>query len=195
MQNAVNYSDDLEYARRRLQETLVRLGDGTPIRVMVINNTGGKFVCCYENLVTQSPSTCLIEELDLTPVPLGFFSYGERASAFCVRKPTRKPVQGLSSCNIHIYNHHDFTMNFSWRYLLQPIFNTYPKVEDAIKELKNSSCTGSTAFAREFAVDRRSPNTPLYLMYRTHQVGVVEDGNLKLDDDKMFLSEHLEECL
>ncbi len=195
MQNAINYSDDLEYARRRLQETLVRLDNGRPIRVSGINSAKGKFVCNYDDLATQLQSTCFIEELDLTPVPLGFFSYTKQASAFCVRKPTRKPVQGLSSCNIHIYNTLNYEYHFSWQFLLQPILNSYPKVEEAINILKNPGHVGTVGFSREFAVGREKPNTPMHIIYRIHKVGAVDNGNLKLDEDKMFLSQHLEECV
>ncbi len=185
------YEDDLEYASRRLNNTLVRLQDGTPFyisrtfyddnRVMVHHGT---------DLVTGDAKSARHSELDLEPVPLGFINTSADM-VYVARKPMRRDWrQGLSHNSMITYGRlrpEDVNMKL----LVQPILQQYPSFARAMQTLKGKK--SSVAFSREFGLTKK--DNAILLCYRQHPVGVVTDNGPVLYAHKSFLQQHLEEAM
>jgi len=183
------YYDDLDYANKRLSQTLVRKRDGTPFLVAIVVNNGKDFICRGENLMTSTPEDVSLSNIDLTPVPLGFFNH-EGKMYFSCRKPMRKDwKQGLSLQSLVVYG---ATRKLGFKVLVQPILNTYPNFVRAL-EIVNRKTVTSVAFSRDFGLSKQDDG--LSLLYRKFTVGKVVRENLVLNRDKFFLDQHLSEAL
>lgn len=184
------YEDDIDYARRRLNDTLVRLLDGTPFFVTSTTRGGhGKLLHCGTNMVTGGEMSVLHSELDLEPVSLGFINLSSGAVYTC-RKPLRRDWrQGLSMTNVQIYG--DLRRsNIQYKHFTQPILKQYPSYEQALSRVAKKN---SVAFSREFSLLNRDDTTLVY--YKQYEVGIVQDNIPVLHTNKFFLQEHLAESL
>ena len=78
--------DTAEYANSRLAETIVRIGD-VPIYVVCVR---AGMVVEYTILDSDDDSvhTCKLEELNLEPVPLGYFNT-HKSAYYASRQPRR----------------------------------------------------------------------------------------------------------
>jgi hypothetical protein len=90
------YDDNIEYAKKRLCNTLVRLKDGSPFFVIKILSDESKEKTCVGYVAGNFVQTCSTNDLDLTPVPLGFVNFVSDCS-YAKRRPMRRDwKQGLS---------------------------------------------------------------------------------------------------
>lgn len=187
---AVNYSDDIDYATQRLQNTVVRNSLGKLVIVTAIFRENEVLHCQLEFISSGEQQTAPLESLDVSPVPLGFVTCGDLDSVFITRKPLRKPQQGLTFAHIHFSKHTHG--QFRWSHLEQSVYNTYPTMTEA----ENLLCgkAGCVAFAREWAVLKTSVSAETEIFYRHWPVGKVKDSVVTLHTNKLFLSETLEEA-
>lgn len=184
------YEDDLEYASRRLNNTLVRTNTGEPFFVLrTYYDDLGVMKHDGENFVTGGRQTVKHADLNLEPVPLGFVNVNNHM-VFVARKPMRRDWrQGLCHNSIVTYGRlrpEDIHLNL----LTQPITKSYPTFDKALKALSKSA---SVAFSRDFGVSKHPDS--IKLVYRKHEVGSVVDGVPSLYPDKMFLQQHLQEAM
>ena len=184
------YEDDLEYASRRLNNTLVRTADGNPFYVLnTYIDEDGKMYHKGEDMLTHERRRELHSTLNLEPVPLGFINTNTEM-VFIARKPMRRDWrQGLSHNSIITFGRlRPEEVNF--KLLVQPIFKQYPSFAKAIAGLAKKR---SVAFSRDFGVVNRDGVTELF--YRQYLVGQVKDNIPVLFDNKMFLQQHLVEAM
>lgn len=184
------YADDIDYARKRLNGTLVRNTSGDPFLVQGVLKEGSVVVCLGTNLITSEATFTPINDIDLTPVPLGFANHGDKMSFFCRRPLRRDWKQGLSTGNMIIYG--DAKRDFSWGMLTNTIINKFPKLNEVVRYVKKDSGR-SKAFSRNFGLS--SLNGDVALVYRKFVVGRLDGDNLVLSRDKFFLEEHLRESV
>lgn len=185
------YKDDPEYAGKRLNNTLVRLKDGRPFMVLkvIASPTNGEWGVMGDVLPAGGRIWVDLDDLDLTPVPLGFVNTSE-GMVFTCRKPMRKDwKQGLSLNSLVTYGHIDAS-NFNLSILVQTILKEYPTFTKAISL---TDTRGSAAFSRDFGVSKKNGDTTL--VYRKYAVGDVKGGVPMLYPNKSFLQQHLDEAV
>lgn len=184
------YEDDLEYASRRLNNTLVRTADGHPFYVLnTYLDERGRMCHDGEDMSNNQRRTELHTNLNLEPVPLGFVNTNSDM-VYIARKPMRRDWrQGLSHNSIVTFGRlRPDEVNF--KLLIQPIFKQYPSFAKALAALAKKR---SVAFSRDFGVTNN--NGVIELCYRQYVVGQVRDGAPVLFDNKMFLQQHLMEAM
>lgn len=183
------YQDDLDYAARRLNKTLVRLKSG---KAFWVESTSTDLEGNMSHIGVEFPATVREvwhDELDLEPVPLGFVNISDKM-VFVMRMPMRKDWhQGLSANAIAtcgtVAPH---AIKMAW--LVQPVENQYPDFKRALQDLKKRE---SIAFSRDFGVSKGGNDT--FLHFRTWRVGKVEGDVPILSVDKLFLQQHLDDVV
>lgn len=164
---------DLAYSQNRLLGTIVRAKD---VPVMVREITEEKYICT--DLTKNTNMVCPHEDIDLTPVPLGYVNYGGVAS-YLARVPKRRDwKQGLRKENTITIGNGYGLGKINLKELAKTIIGKYPTFKQILKTLSKNEDkkVKSLAFSREFAVDK-----DFTLWYRgEYAVGTVEDGEPKL---------------
>jgi len=180
------YNDNLEYAAKRLDMTLIRKANGNPFYVHSTSKSGGRVFCLGVDQVTMEASEIALDDLDLTPVPLGFFNIGGKM-VFACRKPMRKDWrQGLSTNSLVLYGADKRDFNLSS--LTHTILNKFPSYQEALTYNKKTR-NRSMAFSRDFGVSDKTGE--LLLIYRKYTVGRIIKDVPVLSPDKFFLEQHL----
>lgn len=180
------YNDNLEYAAKRLDMTLIRKANGNPFFVHGTSKAGARVYCVGVDQVTQESSEIFLDDLDLTPVPLGFFNISGKM-AFACRKPMRKDWhQGLSNNSLVLYGADKRDFNFGA--LTNTIMNKFPSFGEALAYVDKTK-NRSMAFSRDFGISDKTGETNL--VYRKYTVGKVIKGVPVLSPDKFFLEQHL----
>lgn len=184
------YDDDLEYAKKRLEGTLIRKSDGHPFIVDQVSVESKVMVCFGTDMASGVIETLPLSQLDLTPVKLGFVNYNGKMVFVC-RKPMRKDwKQGLSLNSLVVYG--SDKRDIGLRSLTKTVMNDYPSLADCISYLKKTK-NRSMAFSRDFGLASRGEET--LLVYRKYEVGKLIEGRLVLNPDKFFLEQHLAEVV
>jgi len=184
------YYDNVEYAAKRLDGTLIRKNDGSPFVVIETFLTGNSVVCSGNNLLSGEGEIVDLSALDLTPVPLGFANI-EGKMIFVCRKPMRRDwKQGLSPNNLVLYGAEK--RGFSFSSLVNTILNKFPTFEECLVYV-NKTRNRSMAFSRDFGITSKDGGP--YLIYRKYSVGTVIDGIPVLSPDKFFLEQHLSSAM
>jgi hypothetical protein len=189
------YYDDPEYAAKRLNDTLVRLNTGEGFYVIRVCQDpelcSGPYGVYGRKLSGGSKEWFTLDNIDLTPVPLGFVNttYG---MVFVCRRPMRKDwKQGLSFNSMITYGpvaSHDL----SFELLQQTINNAYPTLERSVAELESKK--KSMAFSRDFGLSKREDNC-IHLIYRKYDVGTMASSVPRLSPKYSFLQQHLDEVI
>lgn len=185
------YEDDLDYASRRLNNTLVRLANGDPFFISrTYRDDMGVMRHYGTNLAQGESQEALHTDLNLEPVPLGFVNTSSDM-VYVARKPMRRDwKQGLSH-NSMITHGKLRPEDVNMKLLVQPIMQQYPSFARALASLQGKK--NSVAFSRDFGISKRDGE--IVLAYRQHRVGVVVDGQPILDPSKTFLQQHLAEVV
>ncbi len=188
------YHDDIEYAAKRLSNTMLCLRTGMPFIISHVEKVGSRTKIrgyAYPSAdANPDESEVDLDDLDLTPVPLGNVNIKDKCY-FAARKPMRKDwCQGLSKNALlvqDIVNKKVISLNFS--NLVPTVLGQYPKFNHlvALKAFR-----GHQAFSRDFSLLMDKDGTTLY--YRFYKVGDVKGGIPFLTPDKLFLREHLQEA-
>lgn len=182
------YTDDIDYAQRRLSGTVVQLLDNTPVyveRVYLESDNSFWAVC---NILGEDKSiTAPITFISLTPVKLGYVNVGKDA-IYTFRKPMRKDwKQGLSTKSFAS------TAPVSFSKLVHTIRGDYPTFLDSYSKMQKTASIRAIAFSRDFAI--LNNGLGLALMFRNSRVGSVSNGIPILDLDKHFLQQHLDDVV
>jgi len=185
------YEDDLDYAIRRLNNTLVRKANGDPFYISrTMWDGAGVMIHIGTNLASGETETVAHKDIDLEPVPLGFVNTSADM-VFVARKPMRRDWrQGLSHNSMVTYGRLN-PQEINMRLLVQPILKQYPSFERALQALSGKK--RSIAFSREFGLCKHDDK--ITLQYRQHEVGVVENKQPILAPNKTFLQQHLSEAM
>lgn len=139
-----------------------------------------------------------IEELDLTPAPLGYVNFSDTC-CFTTRMPMRRDwKQGLRPNNLRRINYRedDLEERFEVRnlhdiYTLEDtVLNNYPSYRKCVDNVEETH--RASAFSRCFAINELGK-----VIYKSQlRVGYVEDEkSIKLIQDYNYLKELLQESL
>lgn len=185
------YEDDLDYATRRLNNTLVRLVNGDPFFISrtYLDDVGVMWHSGV-NLAQGESQQVLHTSLNLEPVPLGFVNTTSDM-VYVARKPMRRDwKQGLSHNSMVTYGKLR-PDEVNMKLLVQPIMQQYPSFSRALSSLKGKK--NSIAFSRDFGLKKQAED--IFLVFRQHRVGVIINDEPVLDPGKIFLQQHLQEAV
>jgi hypothetical protein len=185
------YEDDLDYATRRLNNTLVRLVNGDPFYISrTYLDDVGVMWHSGTNLAQGESQQVLHTSLNLEPVPLGFVNTTSDM-VYVARKPMRRDwKQGLSHNSMVTYGRLR-PDEVNMKLLVQPIMQQYPSFSRALSSLKGKK--NSIAFSRDFGLKKQGED--IFLVFRQHRVGVIINDEPVLDPGKIFLQQHLQEAV
>jgi hypothetical protein len=172
--------DDLDFIRRRLNGTIISYND-TPIYVVEVNRRGKGIFLQASNISTDEDLEVDIDDVDFTPVRLGYVNRTRRSATWLSRIPIRAWEQGLCSNHISSTEGH-FDPVEERKNLYKTIKGDYPTIEKASKLMDK------TAFARDFAI----LGSDIY--YKDLDiVGSYQNQNIVLKDRYMYLREYIQE--
>jgi len=182
------YDDNLEYAKGRLEGTVVRVGN-EPVLVMGVNAVGGKIVSRVVPLDDLGNEKIVkVADLNLEPVPLGYVNH-QGGAYYVTRKPMRRDwKQGLRQNNICFVGAEGF-YDMPWYDIQKTILGEYPKPLDAIDQVTRGRLK-SVAFSRDFSVDNQRR-----LNYKGRHVVGTYDKMFTLSPKYNYLNEYLQETL
>lgn len=188
----LTYGNDYQYASSRLKDSVV-MCDGKPIYVQEIS---GKGLVTATNLSNGKMETFLLDDIDLTPIQLGYINSKDRA-CFGYRYPSRTYKQGLTKYN---FGAHNFYETYHSKSVVRTILNIYPSLEDCLEQAINHEID-SIAFSRDFAVGFAEEDLKCPLFYRDVRVGYISwnnkgnNCNYELHNRFEFLQEVLEKAI
>lgn len=173
----------------RLNKSLVRKGD-VPVYVQAVED---RETVVVHNCFTGRKEKLSVAELNLTPVPLGYFITDDEV-CYASRKPTRRYKQGLTNENVRVltaFNKRAIAVSMNDKGLCKAIMGHYPSIEEAFQRCREGA--DIVPFSREWAVANYKDE--LCVMYKCEVVGYVGDNNVMLLPEKYFLKESLTEAL
>lgn len=181
------YGRDYNYAASRLVDTVVMLGD-VPVYIMGIN---ADCTVNYSDLGGTRGGVCNLDDLNLTPVKLGFVNH-KGSAYYIVRKPMRRDWrQGMRLCNVTCTNK-PIPRDMSLVDIQNTIVNNFPTLDEVKGQFKSGANWGSLAWCRLFALNRRGQ-----LLHASDVVGYYnkETDKFVLKEEYQYLNEALMECL
>jgi hypothetical protein len=187
------YSNDYEYARTRLEGTIVReLKTGEPVYVHSISQEGVCLVAYLKNGdLGLADSHIHLDDINCKPVPLGYVNTHTRAT-YLMRMPLRRDwKQGLRAANCLSSGRNVF--NICNKALRNCIKNEYPSFKEVVAELIGTQHRGMKikAFHRHWAISSNG-----LLLYRNLQeVGIISRGKPLLKTQFNYLKESLSEIV
>lgn len=181
------YGNDYRYAISRLEGTIVRHGN-VPVIVEGWEEEAEKDGMFYVRELGKDQNKLVkFEELNLTPVPLGYVNFAGRAN-YMVRKPMRNDWrQGMRASNCTTLNGMP-TNRIPYEEVGKTILNQYPSLEKAIEMVRR---VHSVAFHREWAVFHSG--TVYYKGKK--KVGFIDNGKVVLNEEYTYLAEALSEVV
>lgn len=185
------YSDDIDYARKRLVSTVVRTPTGNPFYIFQIEPSDGDLRCYGHDYYIGRDVDYPLSQVNLEPLPLGFVNLSADMAFLC-RKPMRRDWrQGLSANNLVVYGNLS-PRDFPYKLLNQPVLQQYPSWSVAVQKMQTTK-KNSMAFSRDFGFSKHKDG--ISLIFRKHIVGTVADNTPRLLPDKFFLQQHLDEVM
>lgn len=187
----MSYEDNFGYAEGRLTHSAVLYRD----KVVFVRSLTAEVYYDPENEddepevsgeilanITYADGTndsCSLSELDITPIPTGYYKDGN-TWVFCARRPARRWKQGLSEENCSVAcNGGDLHGSLPPIKGLQQIYDRdYKTKAQAFKE--------GGAFSRSFCVEDNR------LYYQAEHVGDLVNGELQWAPNKSYLQRRLE---
>lgn len=184
--------DNVDYARSRLLETVIRDDKGKLIYVNNIAIDSKELIVDCNNLLTKNRKQLPLELCNLKPLPLGNIQYGNKCS-YVSRIPMRRDWrQGTRPQNI---------IALDGNLLLRSLFdlgeslqncvdNNYMNFEEAIDK---SSDYRTIAFAKKFSLTYKN-DAIVYLFYKHKFVGSFDKTfkTIMLEDNYNYLQEQIE---
>ena len=164
-----NYTN-VAYAQSRLVGTVVRVKG----KAAYIDQITAKRIS-YTDWVTGGAEEAKIEDMDITPVPLGYCNT-MKVTPYLVRYPVRQDwKQGLRHKTLKTICNHDIKVTsemIPWADVFKTINGEFPKFEEVLKIIHdNRGVVRSMAYSRDFAI--YSDKTVWYK--EQFAIGTVED--------------------
>lgn len=194
----IRTEEDFEYARSRLEGTVIRTNVGVPFLCSVLREEEDGIFCIGETLDNTSRVKILLDDT-LVDSPILGFTNTEDTSYFISRAPVRRCWrQGLTSRNLMITcapragrettpNHYFLD---SYEPLNQAILHNYPSYDEAVDYVKREEAVGR-AFSRIFSV-----GSNMSLLYKNIKiVGDCLKDKPALRDEFFWLEESLKEAV
>lgn len=142
--------EDVDYACSRLNGSVVRLQDGTPVEVVSVR--GRDRVTCFKWLYSgvNREITVTLQDLNIDPVPLGMVNNPNGRVGYASRRPTRHYKQGLNSHNFYLPRMRLLHSSYE---VAATIRRKFPNLETAVDLLENEEVQ-EVAFCPEFYLSK-----------------------------------------
>ena len=129
--------DNINDCDNQLSDTIVRLKEGEPVMIMGVSGNDRDIIASYLLLKDMAEGACKVEDLDLSPVPLGYVNAHGR-SYYCVRQPRRRWKHGLDNGSLKTINSPNRFRADGETYpaLASTIKRDYPTMEEGMEYLK-----------------------------------------------------------
>lgn len=179
---------DAHHAQGRLVGTLIRY-EGKPVIVRDVVPHKGSFVIEAYYASDEKRFSDVIENFDLTPVPLGNIVVGNRFGYF-TRTPDRRWKQGLTRDSMQ-------GNDMPWEVdrpglqsvgLINAIIGKYPTFDNAYRDVEANKAK-ALPFDRNFGLGRNNQGLIL-LLHRGLEVGLI-DNDIFIDRKFFYLQEDL----
>jgi hypothetical protein len=186
----VSYGTDYEYAATRLSGTIVRIGT-QPVYVKDIGHDTGEVY--YLSGVGNKTKKCHLDDLDLSPIPLGYINVGRDAS-YVQRIPSRSYKQGLHGNSLYSKKLHIEMLSVN---MFDAIRGLYPKTLEVVEQIMCGE-VDENAFSRRFSLSAGAKKV-FNLNCRGKTVGTAKlnfgamNLNYAFNDKFKYLQETLEE--
>lgn len=191
------YGNDYRYAATRLDDTIARLMDGTPVYIQHVNVDGSVVYFDVEGLMRgDGPKATKLENINAEPVSLGYMN-AKTGCTYLSRVPVRRWKQGLR-LNENCTSSNGGLNQPDYEALAKTIRGQYPKFSEVVKAtgkvnnpfkgVKNSLMK---AWHRFWAYDAGTSE----VHYRGEVVGKVVDGHVNLNPSFKYLQECLMESV
>lgn len=187
----ISYNSDPEYAGQKLTDSMVSF-NGKPV---YIHSVDGEGTVTYGYVGKSGHFTCKLEELDLTPFPLGYVNRG-RNTTYCCRLPARFYKQGLRQNLVASFGSGG-QVDVNSNSLVQTILGQFPKLSACIDRIGNEEAT-RMAFHRHFCVGKLALQG-YSLYYKDVLVGWITPSNgnyaVSYKEGCDYVREYIEEVL
>lgn len=185
------YGTDYAYAQTRIQGTIVRLLDGTPVYVLSVGNGPCSVLDIRHGLRNFDEAVNVdLDDLDLRPVNLGYVNdpvdgHTSINAEYYIRIPKRRDwKQGLRGENCKGSGHG--WRHLSMKSLRKTILGDFPSFNQALAKAKKHGII--VAWHRHWATDGHT------VYYRNNEsVGSVEGKSVSLEPRNKYLTEALED--
>lgn len=189
------YITDIDYARKRLDCSLVRAKDF----LFFVESVGSKSSVIGSKIHKQmhDPLSVGLDDIDIRPITLGYFNVG-KTSYYFARKPVRKEwKQGLTAYNLDVFDlsgqkvRHSFAASPSNSVVFSDNTRDSLTFKKALELLsKKSSSEHSLAFHKNWCLGKTFD-----LYYKTFFVGSlnINNGKPSLLNSFKYLEESFEE--
>ena len=176
-----------EYISRRLKNTYVLNTDGKVVYVSKVFKLNGQMYASVLN--TEGPINVKLEQLDLSPIKLGWINYNKDCSFF-MRMPIRGAYQqGTSDRNTITIGNGDVCFSMlDFKNIQNTSDNIYPNLYTAIKKVDTLNYT-KVAFSRNFAVSKNE------IFYKGYQVGYREGQKITFNNQNKYLESILDKVV
>lgn len=192
----VNYGDDVEYARSRINGTMVFIG-GMPHFVDTIYDNG---MTAVKNMMASDDYYEVhMKELDLTPPELGFFDE-KQGVGYLTRLPMRQWKQGFrtAQATLVIGSRKPDLMSQSFVKMVMGMYDTIHTCIEKVSNEERYSC----AFDREFCIirDKKKDSDEVGVSFRNKVFATLprkfqENIQPKFMDGMDYMAELFEESL
>lgn len=189
----ISYADDFAYAEAKLSNSIVRVAS-RPFLVMRVGEGGNVL---GRHLGYSGVKSVSLNELDLTPIPLGYWNSASGSASYLSRLPVRNWKQGLMANQIVMQTLNPIRgLNIDGEDFIKCLCNKYPSFAQTVEYLVCEPLK-TLAFHKVFAMTQFSKKGNSTLLYKGEAV-----GNFSLDQripdlapKYQFLQETLEEAL
>ena len=186
--------DDFEFAKGRLNGTIVRKGN---IPIIIDQMSQNKIY--YRTLITHSEGIINFTPncVNIKPVDLGYINTEEGCN-YLVRIPRRRWKQGLDSQGVRAMyesNLMEISLGGLHPELARTIRGKFPSLNEAMDKANRAGVP--VAWCREFAVKRRGDDT-FFLLFKGSNIGYIslrENYAVNLKTRKQYLNEYVRGAL
>jgi hypothetical protein len=169
------YWSNLQDIRNHLENTIIRLLDGSPVMINLIERNGTTFTLHYSHLLGTGGGGLPLSEFNLESCPLGYTPKGR----YLRRSPSRRWRWGLDSRGVRLYHNGSFearNCNLPSTTLALCIKGEHP----SLQELLENNTFG--AFDRHWCLTQ-----DMLVYFQAMKVGKVVDNQVVLDKQYKFL--------
>lgn len=186
----MKHYDTVEYARSRLVETIIRLGN-IPVMINQVSGEDDNIILHYESLLNPSNDQAPLSQFNLDPVPLGYVNYKARAS-YLSRSPMRRDWrQGARMINI-VDNDGFSPRGMPYRVIAQTMMGSFPKWKNCLETIASKDIV-SVAFHRDFCVQKNGTITYKGLVDVAETN--MENGGVHIFANRSWATEALDEAM
>lgn len=194
---------DVDHANTYLADSVVRL-KGEPVWVANVNRKRGSKKYIAEVYLAgnemRDPSVCDLDDLDLSPLPLGMCNTGGRykGSVYMCRLNVRRWKVGLCSQNLNTFEIGIVRLEgpgiLHTKGFRDTVVGEYPTYDEAYRTFKEDRNVTARAFSRSFSLMREGLEGTVVVNNVGKVIGKADEDGIRLSEQFHYLSQKLEQA-